>query len=443
MKRMHSYQKVGSALALALTALQPLPVAAQNLASTQGHVGDRGLAFDRKPRRRVRRSIASLPAKVKSDEVTREIPLWEEQSGTGFAIFLGAGGGYLLTSPKSGTLEAGKSGPTLMGRGTLSFYNDSLNLDLSLGWMQSQISGSLETQSESGKTTNYRQADVITRAGLVEFSPRLKLGQRLSLGPTAGVLFGTQANFGESAIDSNAPVFLGLKGAYGWYMKHYQIRAVLQASMSLTIPERSAYMTVAGVEIGLPLVKGKTLLREREVTTVRENFQVETIETERTVVQKVVQPVDRIKEVLVFTLDDQVVHFEFDRARLLPHSRNFLLGLGRYLAENPEKWESVRIVGHTDERGSDEYNQSLSVARAESVRQALVQAGVPTQKLDSLGLGKRRTIASGGDELSHARNRRVELGFSGVTDARELRDTIQRLRLANLQPGTCRDGKCR
>ena len=67
--------------------------------------------------------------------------------------------------------------------------------------------------------------------------------------------------------------------------------------------------------------------------------------------------------------------------------------------------------GHTDDVGSDAYNQALSERRAQAVRDYLVKAGLPAQILTVQGHGKSLPLVRGTSEAARAKNRRVELGL--------------------------------
>ena len=69
----------------------------------------------------------------------------------------------------------------------------------------------------------------------------------------------------------------------------------------------------------------------------------------------------------------------------------------------------VRIVGHTDSSGSDAINDPLSLARARTVRDYLVDRGVPTTRMEIAGRGEREPVADNGSDAGRARNRRVEI----------------------------------
>ncbi|KQW57988.1 OmpA family protein [Variovorax sp. Root411] len=70
---------------------------------------------------------------------------------------------------------------------------------------------------------------------------------------------------------------------------------------------------------------------------------------------------------------------------------------------------SVRVVGHTDNTGSEEGNERLSVSRADSVRNHLVGRGVSTTAITTDGRGSREPLADNGTVAGRAQNRRVEI----------------------------------
>ncbi len=70
---------------------------------------------------------------------------------------------------------------------------------------------------------------------------------------------------------------------------------------------------------------------------------------------------------------------------------------------------SVRVVGHTDNTGSEEGNERLSVSRADSVRNHLVGRGVSTTAITTDGRGSREPLADNGTPAGRAQNRRVEI----------------------------------
>ena len=105
--------------------------------------------------------------------------------------------------------------------------------------------------------------------------------------------------------------------------------------------------------------------------------------------------------------DLQGVNFEFDRAALTAEGRSILDRAAAVLEGNPTV--RVEIVGHTDSRGSDEYNQRLSERRAQSVRTYLESKGISANRLSASGRGESSPVASNDTDAGRAQNRRVEL----------------------------------
>lgn len=108
------------------------------------------------------------------------------------------------------------------------------------------------------------------------------------------------------------------------------------------------------------------------------------------------------------------VHFDFDSYAIRPDSFPTLDAVGQALvSEMPDA--IINVEGHTDSKGSDEYNQNLSEQRAWSVKSYLVQKfGLDPNRLIIVGYGERAPIAENETDAGRARNRRVE--FENVTD---------------------------
>jgi outer membrane protein OmpA-like peptidoglycan-associated protein len=69
----------------------------------------------------------------------------------------------------------------------------------------------------------------------------------------------------------------------------------------------------------------------------------------------------------------------------------------------------IRVEGHTDSVGTEEYNMDLSIRRAQSVRDLLNQRGVDTQRVEVVGYGEAISVATNDTEAGRQRNRRVEI----------------------------------
>lgn len=106
-------------------------------------------------------------------------------------------------------------------------------------------------------------------------------------------------------------------------------------------------------------------------------------------------------------LDDRVL-FDYDRARVRHGARPILEEVLALFRAHPQ-WDRVRIEGHTDVRGEDDYNQVLSERRARAVRAVLVSLGMHDDQIEVAAFGETRPYDLGEDEEAHARNRRVEI----------------------------------
>jgi peptidoglycan-associated lipoprotein len=109
------------------------------------------------------------------------------------------------------------------------------------------------------------------------------------------------------------------------------------------------------------------------------------------------------------SLQNRVVYFDFDSSEVLPEYREVLKQNARYLVDNPDA--RVRLEGHTDERGSREYNIGLGERRAQAVRQVLMLQGVSAGQISTVSYGEERPAVLGSDEEAWALNRRVELVY--------------------------------
>ena len=101
------------------------------------------------------------------------------------------------------------------------------------------------------------------------------------------------------------------------------------------------------------------------------------------------------------------VNFDFNSSDIRSDARPVLDQAAELLKANPGV--DVRVEGHTDDIGSEEYNQALSVRRAESVYRYVVNRGVDPERFVVEGFGESRPIASNDTESGRAQNRRVEL----------------------------------
>jgi outer membrane protein OmpA-like peptidoglycan-associated protein len=99
--------------------------------------------------------------------------------------------------------------------------------------------------------------------------------------------------------------------------------------------------------------------------------------------------------------------FDFDKSNLRTNEQREINQIAAYLRENPNF--TVGIDGHADPRGTPGYNQSLSERRVNTIKNALMQAGVPADRIQSGAFGESRLKCNDKSEECWQRDRRVEV----------------------------------
>ena len=115
-------------------------------------------------------------------------------------------------------------------------------------------------------------------------------------------------------------------------------------------------------------------------------------------------PLEPIKEGIKVKINH--LYFATNKTIILPESEVALNDLAKFLRENPTV--SIRIIGHTDNVGSDADNMRLSMGRSKAVRADLVMRGIDAARIEATGMGETAPIATNDTEEGRAQNRRVE-----------------------------------
>ena len=126
---------------------------------------------------------------------------------------------------------------------------------------------------------------------------------------------------------------------------------------------------------------------------------------------------ERLKDdTLKLTMSSEV-SFDYDSAAIKPAFSDTLDKLGDLLRKYDRT--IVHVIGHTDSRGTDAYNQSLSERRARAVMDYLVSRGVPAERLRSEGRGEREPRDTNATEAGRQLNRRVEVYMKPIVEGQE------------------------
>jgi len=108
-------------------------------------------------------------------------------------------------------------------------------------------------------------------------------------------------------------------------------------------------------------------------------------------------------------LAERVVYFDYDSYEISSQYAGMIGAHARNLSSTTAV--KVRLEGHTDERGSREYNIGLGEKRAQAVRRALMLQGAGDAQIVTVSYGEERPAQAGGDEAAWAKNRRVEIVY--------------------------------
>jgi peptidoglycan-associated lipoprotein len=104
---------------------------------------------------------------------------------------------------------------------------------------------------------------------------------------------------------------------------------------------------------------------------------------------------------------DPVIYFGYDQSQLDEASMATVQHFANILVDNPD--ERIKLIGHTDERGSQEYNLALGERRAQAVAEVFMLYGVSDTRMEIISMGETEPAAEGQTEKAWALNRRVEI----------------------------------
>jgi len=123
---------------------------------------------------------------------------------------------------------------------------------------------------------------------------------------------------------------------------------------------------------------------------------------------------DRAKAAAVAALTAKI-YFDYDMAELSGEARSALDSKIPVMRANPAI--RIRISGHADERGSDEYNLALGQRRAAVAKRYLTDQGIDPARIETVSYGEQRPAADGHEEASYRQNRRAEFEITAGSDS--------------------------
>ncbi len=162
----------------------------------------------------------------------------------------------------------------------------------------------------------------------------------------------------------------------------------------------STRLAACGVMVALAAFGCTTTSDEADTTDTGSEFQ----QADQEEVEVTVEEVEEVTVAEEIVLDLQTVYFDFDRANIRADARPVLRSNGDQMRQ---AMTAVRLEGHCDERGSEEYNLALGERRAMSVKQYLENLGVEGRYMRTISYGEAKPAVAGHTEAAWRYNRRV------------------------------------
>jgi outer membrane protein OmpA-like peptidoglycan-associated protein len=122
--------------------------------------------------------------------------------------------------------------------------------------------------------------------------------------------------------------------------------------------------------------------------------------------------IQREQDVLAITFKSDF-SFGFDSAVIKPGAENEIARVAAVLVKYPQT--NISIEGHTDSKGAEEYNMDLSRQRAEAVKNSLIGRGLSSSRLQTVGFGESKPVATNDTEAGRQQNRRVRIVIVPIT----------------------------
>lgn len=161
-------------------------------------------------------------------------------------------------------------------------------------------------------------------------------------------------------------------------------------------------MTLAACSSSSNLDEGQANETNQAETQVTDTVEVETVERVETAEEKLRKKFEQLRQ-------QQVIHFDFDRATIQSKYAELLQAHAQFLIQNPSV--KVLIEGHADERGTPEYNIALGESRGQSVEKYLLSLGVSANQMSVVSYGEEKPMIKARNEEAFAQNRRAVLVY--------------------------------
>ncbi|OUR95870.1 hypothetical protein A9Q84_15335 [Halobacteriovorax marinus] len=255
--------------------------------------------------------------------------------------------------------------------------------------------------------------ELVTKTMFLDFTPQYRFTNRWSAGVSYQHTLGEEVLAAPSSVlnvnnEQTTNNLAGIVVDYDIPVKSFRMRLGASIHKALDVGGRDLYVSMFRIQLG-----GKVYNNKHEPVKI------------------VYKNVETVKEVpaQIIILGEQVVNFERGSYKLSDNSELFLRHLAILLKDNPEHWELVRIIGHTDAVGDEAQNQRLSEKRALAFEEIIASEDISKDRIFSLGMGEEKLKSEGTTDGDHQLNRRVEIQFVGKLNAgfvERVRELIER-----------------
>lgn len=228
----------------------------------------------------------------------------------------------------------------------------------------------------------------------------------LLLGMVSSATFAQKSNFAVEVAAFAEPVGLGyfkeLKDVYETLDVNYIYRYYIDVSSESEAENKRQEAKEAGF-VNARVINFKTLNENCSATC-------QYIPPKKT--GKKIGPAQQIRKTYVDPMDLYCIFFDFDRSYIRTDAKEELEKLVTVLKQHPDY--TVQVMAHTDSKGSQAYNEALSMRRANSTRDYLLKRGISSKRIERKTFGEGEPVAlnesSAGEDLAQGRqyNRRVE-----------------------------------
>jgi len=311
----------------------------------------------------------------------------------GYRIHASLGGGFGTLA--GGQYQSSPSGSYYLGSVGIGRRTRRWEWDTNLGWGYSNRSGT----DISGNPVNIR-----IRSARSDLSARFRLTKFFSVGPVLTANFGTDTQFDTNIKTGGATFYGGAKATLDiGNAGSLPMQAWGEALTEVSSFGRDAFTLLAGIRISLPIQEKQTDVVTLSQAAPRQDVRV--------------------------VIDARKIFFKTDSSKIRPEMKQALSEISKYLAEANTNWENIEISGHADTRGPEHYNVALSQRRANSVKKALITAGIDENRVRLEAFGYSKPVDSANTPSAWKKNRRVELTFKNVLNPEKLEQLLEPMEL--------------